>query len=278
MGAADMKSIKKANASYQFLPLQNACKRIYRMFLIFPFIIGGCAGASPPSHMPALLEQEPRPNSVMQGIISETPGQRLPVGLALVPDVQKTESLTPLSEGALTRFTVITKSKLESTIPLDIQEVVRLERFQRGKGVEELKGLSKDDQVDFVILILTSSEEVKTPAYLDASAPDVGILPGNEIENYALVEVALVDIRSGRSLIQAHGRSHARLEQLDVPIESNRYPLVQGSAHTNRYFPSDDMAIDVLRTVALEEALDQALMQFDTEWRATVSASANQRS
>ena len=152
------------------------------MFLIFPFIIGGCAGASPPSHMPALLEQEPRPNIVMQGKISETPGQRLPVGLALVPDIQKTDPLTTLSEGALTRFTDRTKSKLESTIPLDIQEVIRLETFQRGKGVEDLKSLSKDDQVEFVILILTSSEEVKTPAYLDASAPDVGILPGTKLK------------------------------------------------------------------------------------------------
>ena len=86
-----------------------------------------------------------------------------------------------------------------------------------------------------------------------------------------------MDIRSGKSLIQAHGRSHARLEQLDVPLDTNRYPLVQGSAHTNRYFPSDDMAIDVLRTVALEEALEQALMKFDTEWRGTVSVPANRR-
>ena len=270
-----MKSIKKVNSASQLQLPQNAFNW---MFLLIPFIIGGCAGASPPSYMPALLEQDPHPNSVMQGKIPETPGQRLPVGLALVPNVQNTDSPTPLSENALTRFTVITKSKLESTIPLDIQEVVRLDTFQRGTGVEELKGLSKDDQVEFVILILTSSEEVKTPAYLDASAPDVGILPGNEIENYALVEVALVDIRSGRSLIQAHGRSHARLEQLDVPIESNRYPLVQGSAHTNRYFPSEGKEIDVLRAVALDEALDQALLQFDSKWRATVSASASQRS
>ena len=64
----------------------------------------------------------------------------------------------------------------------------------------------------------------------------------------------------------------AFIAQLDAPLESNRYPLVQGSAQTNRFYPTDDKALEVLRTVALEEALDQAIMKFDHEWRATMGA------
>ena len=127
-------------------------------------------------------------------------------------------------------------------------------------------------------MVLTSSEEVKTPAYLDASSPDVGILPGNEIENFALVEMALVDLQSGKSLIQAHGRSYALLEQLDVPLESNRYPLVKGSSLTNRIYPTDDMALEVLRAVAMEEALDQAIMQFGNAWRSTLNEAVHRQS
>jgi hypothetical protein len=222
--------------------------------------------------MPTLLEQETHPNIVIQGKVSRDSQQKLQVGLAFVPDVVQSNPPTSLSDDSLARFTARTKFELENKVPLEIQKVVRLETLQKGKSVEQLKGLAKDEKFDFVILILTSSEEVTTPAYLDASSPDVGILPGNEIKNYALVEVALVDLQSGKSLIQAHGRSYALLEQLDVPLESNRYPLVRGSAMTNRMYPTDDMALEVLRTVALEEALDQAIMKFDHEWQETLSA------
>ena len=273
-----MNSIMISNWSHQPNQIQHSFMTITRTLVTLSFFIGGCSGASPSSHMPTLLEQETHPTSVMQEKLSEAPQQKLQVGLALVPSVAKSDPPTTLSEDSMARFTARTKLELENKIPLDIQEVVRLETLQKGKSVEQLKGFAKDEEFDFVILVLTSSEEVTTPAYLDASAPDVGILPGNEIENYALVEMALIDLQSGRSLIQAHGRSYALLEQLDVPIESNRYPLVKGSARANRFYPTDDMALEVLRTVALEEALDQAIMQFDNEWRATLSMPAPHQS
>ncbi|UCE63763.1 MAG: hypothetical protein JSU59_00975, partial [Nitrospirota bacterium] len=179
-----MNSMMMPNLSHKQNQVQNWFMRVTRTLLVLSFVIGGCVGASPSSHMPALLEQETNPNSVVQAKISETPGEKLPVGLVVVPDVVKTDPPTTLSDNSLARFTDRTKSKLENTIPLDIQEVVRLESFHQEKIWEQLRALSKDEKVEFVILILTSSEEVKTPAYLDASAPDVGILPGNEIENY----------------------------------------------------------------------------------------------
>lgn len=273
-----MKPITVSHWSLQPNTLQSSFTLITRALVTLSFLIGGCSGVTPSSQMPTLLEQETHPNSVMQKKLSEASQQKLQVGLALVPAAAKSDPPTTLSKDSMARFTARTKFELENKIPLDIQEVVRLETLQQGKSVEQLKGLGKDEKFEFVILILTSSEEVKTPAYLDASSPDVGILPGNEIQNYALVEVALVDLQSGKSLIQAHGRSYALLEQLDVPLVSNRYPLVKGSALTNRYYPTDDMALEVLRTVALEEALNQAIMQFDIEWRETLSAPAPRKS
>ena len=239
--------------------------------------ISGCSGVSPSSHMPTLIEQDPHPSWALQGKISPASQEKLQVGLAVVPDVVQSNPPTTLSEDSLERFTARTKSALERKVPLEIQDVVRLETLQQGKSMEQLQGLGKDEDIEFVILIMTSSDEVTTPAYLDASSPDVGILPGNEIQNYALVEVALVDLQSGKSLIQAHGRSYALLEQLDVPIESNRYPLVKGSVNANRFYPTDDMALEVLRTVALEEALDQAIMRFDSQWRETMSGATAHR-
>ncbi|MDX1411097.1 MAG: hypothetical protein R3351_02990 [Nitrospirales bacterium] len=264
-------------------PLQSDSRpssysRITVALTTLSFIIGGCSAVSPSSHMPTLIEQDPHPSLALQGKISQASQQKLQVGLAFVPEVVQSHPPTTLSKDSLERFTARTKSALENKVPLDIQDVVRLETLQPGKSVKQLQGIGKDEDFEFVIVIMTSSDEVTTPAYLDASAPDVGILPGNEIQNYALVEVALVDLQSGKSLIQAHGRSYALLEQLDVPIESNRYPLVKGSANGNRFYPTDDMALEVLRTVALEEALDQAIMKFDIEWRETITAPSHRRS
>ncbi len=253
-------------------PMQNAFVRTTLGLVTLSFFIGGCSGVSPSSHMPTLLEQEIHPKTVFQEKLSRASQPKLQVGLALVPDVEKSNPPTTLSEDSLARFTARTKYELENKVPLEIQDVIHLEKLQKGKSVEQLKSLGKDQKFEYVLLVLTSSEEVKTPAYLDASSPDVGILPGNEIENFALVEIALVDLQSGKSLIQAHGRSYALLEQLDVPLESNRYPLVKGSSLTNRIYPTDDMALDVLRTVALGEALDQAIMRFDSEWRETLGS------
>ncbi len=252
--------------------------RITVALITLSFIIGGCSGVSPSSHMPTLIEQDPHPSLALQGKISQASQEKLQVGLAFVPEVVRSNPPTTLSKDSLERFTARTKFALENKVPLEIQEVVRLETLHPGKSVAQLQGLGKDEDFEFVILIMTSSDEVTTPAYLDASSPDVGILPGNEIQNYALVEMALVDLQSGKSLIQAHGRSYALLEKLDVSIESNRYPQVKGSVNANRFYPTDDMALEVLRTVALEEALDQAIMQFDIEWRETVSAPTHRRS
>ena len=171
------------------------------------FLLGGCTGVSPSSHMPTLLEQETNPNGVIQEKLSEARQPKLQVGLALVPDIEKSHPPVTLSEDSFARFTARTKNELENKVPVRIQEVVRLEELQPGKSIEQLKRLGKTQKLEFVLLVLTSSEEVQNPAYLDASSPDVGVLPGNEIENYALVEIALVDLQSGKSLIQAHGRS-----------------------------------------------------------------------
>ena len=259
-------------------PVHQLSVKIIRPLVTLLVFIGGCSGLSPSSHMPTLLEQETHPSTVIQAKLSRETQQKLHVGLALLPDMVKSTPPTTLSEDSLARFTARTQFELENKVPLKVQDVVRLEKLEQGKSVEQLKRLGQEQKFELVLLILTSSEEVKSPAYLDASSPDVGNLPGNEIKNYALVEMALVDLQSGKSLIQAHGRSYALLEQLDAPLQSNRYPLVTGSASTNRFYPSEGMALEVLRFVALEEALDQAIMRFDAEWQKTLNAPVPRRS
>ena len=259
-----------SNRPFQSHALTRFVRWITMVLVTSSFFIVGCSGPTPLSQMPTLLKQEPRPNTVVQTKLSASAEKKLPVGLAVIPAVSQSDSPTALSEDSLAHFTARTKYELENKVPLKIQNVVRLDSLKPGKSEEQLKALARNEKFEFLVLILTSSEETKTPAYLDASSPDVGMLPGNEIQNYALVEVALVELRSAKSLIQAHGRSYALLEQLDVPVGSNRYPLVQGSAQTNRFYPTNDTALEVLRMVALEEALDQAIMQFDNEWRDTL--------
>ena len=168
--------IINSHSSPQINSRQNVCIQTARAVVTLSFLIGGCSGVSPASHMPTLLEQEANPNVVIQEKLSGGARSKLPVGLVLVPYIEQSKPQATLSEDSLARFSARTKNELESQVPLDIQKVVRLEELQPGKIEEQLKRFGKHQQLEFVLLVLTSSEEVQTPTYLDASSPDVGIL------------------------------------------------------------------------------------------------------
>ena len=92
------------------------------------------------------------------------------------------------------------------------------------------------------------------------------MLTGHQTENHATVELGFLDLKSGKLLLQSQGTSYATLEQLDVPLASNRYPRVRGSAMTNPIYPEEGKALETLRMVALNEALDQAVMKLAGKW------------
>jgi hypothetical protein len=116
-----------------------------------------------------------------------------------------------------------------------------------------------------------SSAELKVPTYLGlGGSPEQGggrpNVPGFEANNYALVELALMDVAPGQFVARADGRAWSQLLRLYVPIKSNVYPVIHRSLRTAPIYPPEDQAKDILRSIAGDEALEQAVLHLQESW------------
>ncbi|WP_342347476.1 hypothetical protein [uncultured Nitrospira sp.] len=58
-----------------------------------------------------------------------------------------------------------------------------------------------------------------------------------------------------------HGTSHAILEQWDVPLAPNRYPIVRESGSITTIYPKENKALKMMRMVAPQEALERGAIK-----------------
>lgn len=232
--------------------------------IVLLLMASGCS-----SHQPRLLghlEAEPESSAVLQEKLSANSSNRLQVDMALLLD-ESHSFMTPAEmEDSWPQFTAKAKHEIQGHIPVTMQEVLRLNAGPVGRKSDFLRELREQVKTDLVLVVAPSNREVKGPAQFDV-LPEVSKLNGSQIDNYSTVELGLLDLNSGRLLLQAEGNSYATLEQLDVPLASNRYPRVRGSAKTTPIFPEEDKALGTLRMVALNEALDQAVMKLSGKWK-----------
>lgn len=228
------------------------------------YLLTGCSSPSP-HRIQAHFESEPQASTVIKGKLSAYSQDRLPVGLAIVLHADFSEAPLALTEATWPQFAARVNQKVQGLMPVSMKEVVRLDEIPSGERDTLLKGMGENSPIEMVLVVLPSGKEVKGPAKFDV-LPEVGSLNGHQTENHATVELGLLDFKSGKLLLQSKGTSYATLEQLTVPLGSNRYPRVRGSAMTSPIYPEEGKALETLRMVALNEALDQAIMKLSGKW------------
>ncbi|MGD9851797.1 MAG: hypothetical protein AB7T38_11055 [Nitrospirales bacterium] len=234
------------------------------VLIILLYVISGCS-ASPPHRLPTHYQSEPQGSQILQGKLSGHTQGRLPVGLAIVVHGETSHGPTALHEDNWPQFAARVKQTVQDIMPVTMQEVIRLENIPAGEKGPLVQGLGGNPPIAVVLVVLSSSQEARGPAQFDV-LPEVSMLHGYQTENHATVELGLVDLSSGKLLLQSQGTSYAVLDQLDVPLASNRYPRVRGSAMTSPTYPENGKALETLRIVALYEALDQAAMKLAQKW------------
>ena len=90
---------------------------------------------------------------------------------------------------------------------------------------------------------------------------------GYRAENYARLELALLDGQTGRPVVMTDGQAWATLERLAVPLESNVYPVVRRAQTQPPIYPkSESDAFETLRWVSGQDAIAQAVMHLGEEW------------
>ncbi len=250
---------------------QSSCWRIIPLLTLALAWTGGCAGPSSLG-LETQFEKELNSSSIIQEKLSIQTQDRLPAGMAIVMSSDHSRATPALTDNSWLQFAAKVKQEVQNQVPLSVEDVIRLEEIPSGDKLNLLDGLKATKDLDVVLVLLAANQEITGPAQFDL-LPEVSRLNGQQTENHATVELGLLDIKSGKLLLRALGRSHATLEQLDVPLTSNRYPRVRGSAMTSAIYPEEGKALETVRVIALHEALDQAVMKLAQQWTDGVGAS-----
>lgn len=243
---------------------QSSCSRIFPLLILTLAWTSGCAGPSSLG-LETQFEKELNSSSIIQEKLSIQSQDRLPAGMAIVMSSDHPRTTQALTDNSWLQFAARVKQEVQNQVPLSVEEVIRLEEVPSGEKFSQLDGLRASKDLDVVLVLLSANQEITGPVHLDL-LPEVSPLNGQQTENHATVELGLLDIKSGKLLLRALGRSHATLEQLDVPLASNRYPRVRGSAMTSAIYPEEGRALETVRLIALHEALDQAVMKLAQQW------------
>ena len=229
-------------------------------------LVSGCMSAAPlqlQNHFPL----EAKPSDLIQIRLSQPTSERIPLGMAIVL-LSDSQDFSPADDESWQQFAVQVKNSMEGNTPIRMEKELLVKDMESGWDLSLLQQYGRDNQIETIMMVLPSGEEMTGPVKLDL-LPEVSLLNGRQIDHHATVELGLVDVNTGKLFMQVQGYSYATLEELDIPIKSNRYPRVRGSAMSTYIYPEEERALETLRAVALNEALEQATMKLQVKWPKT---------
>ncbi|MEC4890611.1 MAG: hypothetical protein RI101_11170 [Nitrospira sp.] len=212
-------------------------------------------------------EQAPLAVSVQPASVSSP----IMAGLLVINDTSAAGPATALSDRAKAFLTHQVRERVEGATPIHIAQVLAANGSAQPQGPDALVKLAREQGLTHLLVALFSSAESEVPMYLPLTGdPEQGGsrpgVPGYEAVNYALAELALLDTASGQVIARSDGRAWARLNRLNVPMASNAYPVIHRSLRPAPIYPPAADAKDVLRSLAADEALEQAASKLQEAW------------
>jgi hypothetical protein len=233
----------------------------------------GCSSAPPP-RIATYLGPEVATTSMVNEL---APSGRFEAGLLVINDTFGVRSAPALSDQSMAFLTDSLTQQLQRELPVTISQIIPSEEFMPPTDLQAIVHAAKQHGVQYCVVAIVSSQESEVPDYLplDGTAEQGGTkpqVPGYYAQNYALVELALVQVETGNVLAIADGRAWASLNRLNVPVNSTGYPVVHRSLQMAPIFPTEANAKDVLRSIAAHDASEQAVMHLSSPWRKRISA------
>lgn len=229
-------------------------------------LLCGCA-STPAARLDAYLGpdiariDDPRP--VQSGAL---PGS-LNAGLVVINDTTTPESAPALSDAALLTLTDEVRQRIGQTLPIDVTVTLPSTDLKPGEDRETLVHLAQRSKLRYLIVAVVSNVETSAPATFTVVAGSTSA-PGNVVDVFTLMELALLDGETGKVSIRGSGRDRARLNQLNDQTGSNEYPVIVRSIGTKAVPYGSRSARDALYLTAASDALEQALLRFSEAWEA----------
>ncbi len=232
----------------------------------------GCSLDNTPKRLGAYLPQP----SAQEGVVTKTalPAEGVTSILVVLNDSGFEKSAPELRRGTLENLGEHLKTELHNQLPFQIHSVVYPEGLQPKRSVDQFIQLGKEQNVPYLLLAVLSSSEwevfdrLPLGGYQQPSGMRGGGMPGYRVENYARLELALLDARTGQPVVITDGQAWATLERLVVPLESNVYPVVRRAQTQPPIYPnSESEEYETLRWVSGQDAIAQAVMHLEILWK-----------
>ncbi len=232
---------------------------------------GACSFNNTPKRLPVYLTPMPATGE------AAVKGNTLPLGditgvLVVINDTGFQESAPGLQPGTLQNLGGYLQEEVHKQLPIQLSSVLYPDGLKPNGSADQYIQLAKDHGVPYLLLAILSSSEVEFSDRFPLGGTQGGgggrgWLVGWRAENYARLELALLEVQSGKLMVSKDGQAWAVLERLAVPMESNVYPVVRRAQIQAPIYPnSEGDAFDTLRWVSGQDAIAQAVMHLGGAW------------
>lgn len=234
-------------------------------------LISACA-TKPVSRIEAYLG--PTPTGAGQAF-AETirgAGGPLEVGLLVINDTTAPDSSPQLSANAKAFLANQIKQRVEEALPLRVVKVLDPLDVPQGQARPQVGQIGREQGVPYLLLAVVSNAESEVPMKLPLTGdPEQGGgrpgVSGFEMRTNALAELAVIESVTGQVVARADGQAWNRLNRLYVPVKSNAYPVIHRSLRVAPIYPKEENAKDIARSLAGDEAVEQAVYQLQEFWK-----------
>ncbi len=244
---------------------------VFMGLLVF-FSGGGCSIDNTPKRLPAYLTPVPVSKATTVAKVP-LPTTKISAVLVVINDHGFQKSAPALKPGTLQVLGEHLQSVLEKQVPIQLVTVVYPEALQPTGSSDQFVSLAKEQGVPYLLLAILSSSELEVSDRFPLGGSlqgggGRGWLVGYRAENYARLELALLDAQTGQLVVNTDGQAWAVLERLAVPMESNVYPVVRRAQTQAPIYPnSEEDAFETLRWVSGQDAIAQAVMHLEEAWK-----------
>lgn len=226
-------------------------------------VLGACAATTPPARLGQYLGA---PSAEDSG--AALGADRLRAALVVVPDRTAEGASPSLPAEAAVRLAEHLQGQFTTYLPLDVQTILPAEGLQPDGGLDQFVALGRERGFDYLLVVIASATEREYPISVFV-AWVVHSQPGLRRDNWSLLEVALVDVRGGRTLVEAEGRGWATLDRPTAPDIQQWYPVVWKrplDPNWHLYPQTYEGAAAALRVIAMEEAEKRLIPNFQDAW------------
>ena len=241
-------------------------------------MLTACASALPPTRIGDYVSPELKPDEEALLKIEPRP---LTAGLVLVSDTADPGAAPNLPDEAMLRLGETLSQDISGSIPVTIKEIISADQIrpQPNGDWAQFADLGRQRNLDYLVVVVLSSTEQEYPVTLFLGRT-THAQPGLRRDNWSLLELALLDLKNNRSLMQAEGRGWATLDRPTAPGVNQWYPVVWlRPQDPNRpiWPPTYEGAPNTLRVVSFDQAQKRLTLKLQNSWIGQLEADAATR-